>query len=155
MNKSTYVLSVFFLMIFLVSFVSALDNCYDSDVTSKFLNGINPYQKGMIEYNLNKGIGYKGLAQDSCSSNGMQVKEYYCAEYLGEENYYAVHEYIDCENGCGNGVCLLGDAGDHCSENIECGSNLCIKHECVNRNILQLLMEFLFDKFGHKLGGII
>jgi len=42
------------------------------------------------------------MVEDSCASLGTKVKEYYC------DGDYCDSEIIDCDNGCGNGICISG-----------------------------------------------
>lgn len=145
------VIALMFGLVFMITFVSAIENCYDPDVDSNYPDGINQYEKSLIQYNLKFPIELRGLVMDSCSSNKQQVKEYYCTEFNGIPNYNPTSLYINCLNGCDNGICLAVPDGEYCEENRQCGSNFCVDNTCMDRSLLSRLIDLLMDRFERRL----
>lgn len=82
---------------------ACLPLCKDSDITDKYTDGKNIYQKGTTS-----GYGTAGtyvISYDECfTDNGKsRVMEYYC-KAGDDKNLYA--DSIACPNGCASGACI-------------------------------------------------
>ncbi len=139
--KGKNIMSIFILGIFLMTSVSANLNCYDSDVTSDFTDGINVYEQSFISYNLEYDEEFQYTHYESCMSDG-KLREYFC------DGKWAASEFIECENGCSNGVCLKLSEGMICEKDLECESNNCISGECLDKSKFDSLISWLFNKFS-------
>ena len=113
-------------------------NCYDSDVNSWNVNGLNYYEKGYVNYNLDYAPEHHYTVTDSCTS---MLNEFVC------EGRWAVTKYYACPNGCENGVCLLHEDGMACENDFQCESNSCIDDECLNRNNFERAIQWILSKF--------